>query len=834
MQTGWNRCYMKKIINPIINNWSFIFVLFPVVFNLIMLYPETAIKMDLNDNVFAYTLIARMNLTLTEILRSPFPVFRLPLLIDHWTPEWAMGFPVFSYYQHIPHLTVVLLYRIFQFASRLMPSVSFSLLEIFNWTKYLMLACFPFSVYVSARKFDFSRLAASSSALVSTLISTQYLYGTDYNALVFRGSGMYTQLWGIFFLPLAISSVYRSLKYHGEYLTAIVFLSLSLAGHLVFGYIAVLSTPLLYLVFIFHEWSMQFDQKKKQSTKLLGEIIIRYAKRLAVILCSSFVLLSYWIVPLVVNSSYQNKSLWDDLTKFNSYGALQIIKWLINGQIFDNGRFPVLTILVAMGFFYSLYSYFNHHKKWQVALFLPLLFSFWLILYFGRYTFGPLFNLLPMSEGLHGHRLINGVHVAGIFLIGLSVEWLFWLLYPSYSDLQLSLERKSRLDGYIPKNSVTNMGLFGITRIKQPRLAILIFMPVIALILSPVVKERYDYLRHNAVLLHNATESYGKEILDFNKTVDIIKSESPARINIGRPGNWGRSFGIGEFSSYFGMSVNNLDTIGFEPESWSLNTDIEQFFSEYDPDYYNTFNIGYIVAPKEEKFALEGVEFAKKIGVYGKFNVFRVDTKNLTAGNLQNFEFINSDLLIYTNKNYKFNLDRLWLGSTLMKKLNHPTVAFDQNFDPSPYKYVITMLDLANYQIGHAKNIKSDKVPLNIFYQNPFSANPDVLNISTPSGSVLQEIKKPNYYSAKVETPKNAILMLKVTYHPFWQVKIDQKPVDKFMVEPAFMAIRIPAGKHFVEFSYFPAWYKNILLIASVFTLPVLWLILKKKEKPPA
>lgn len=778
-----------KTLKSILINWPLLFVIFAVGFNLFMLFPETQIKMDLNDNVFAYTLISRMNITLSDIFHLPFSIFHLPLLLDHWTPEWAMGYPVFSYYQHIPHLTVVLLYRILLLTSYFLP-FTLSLMSTFNWFKYLMLSFFPLAIYYSGRKFDLSKLTSASSALISTFISTQYLYGTDYNSLVFRGSGMYTQLWGIFFLPLALSAVYQSLKYNKSYITAVVFLSLSLAGHLVFGYIAVLSTPLLYLIFIMNNLTIKQSQQSVFSA--LVNSGLTFGKRLLFILSSAFILLSYWLIPLILNSAYQNKSFWDDLTKFNSYGAMQIIKWLLNGQIFDNARWPVLTTMVAMGFFYALYSYFtSREKSLRVTtktsfLFFPLLFLFWLVLYFGRYTFGSLFDLLPMSEGLHGHRLINGVHVAGIFLAGLSLEWFYKTLEP----------------------------------IRNQIIKFIIFITLITLILFPVIKERYDYLFYNTISIRNAMTAYSKDAGNFEKVIDTINKNGPARVNIGRPGNWGRNFNIGQSSSYFGLSVNNLDTIGFEPESWSPNTDIEQFFSEYAKNHYRLFNIDYIVAPPEEKFATETASFTKKIAQYGKFVVYKVTTPQ------GNFDFINSNLLIYTNKNFKFNLDRLWLDSELMKNKNHPSVTYKSYKLHNAYPYELTMLDLANYHFGSPDRQNPEQ---NIFSLNPFNTK-ELLSASasTPSGIILEEKKDNNYFSAKAETDKESVLMLKVTYHPFWKATVDQKPVEIFMVEPAFMAIRIPPGQHTVEFTYFPAWYKNVLLIVSLLTLPSLWFCLRR------
>ena len=764
--------------------WPLLLTIFAVGFNLVMLFAETRIKADLNDNVFALTLISRMNKILDD-------GFNLPLLLDHWIPEFNMGFPVFSYYQHIPSLVIVLLHRI----------LPFDLITTFNWFKYLMLSAFPLVIYYSGRKFGLSRIGAAISSLVSTLLSTQYLYGTDYNALVFRGSGMYTQLWGMFFLPLAVSCIYDSVLNNRGYIKAVIFLALAFSGHLVFGYIAVLSTPIILISIIINGMSLRAKRSNPNgiaTARRFGGLRddIVYIKRLLLILSTAFILLAYWFIPIILNSNYQNKSLWDDLTKFNSYGAMQILKWLFNGQIFDNERFPVVTILVAMGFFFGL-------SKKQILF--PLLFLFWLILYFGRYTFGGLFDLLPMSEGLHVHRLVNGVHMAGIFLVGMAGEW----VWNSIFNIQYPISNSNTTNKYQSPiiNWILKIGNWSWT-------LVIGFIVIIGIIFSPAIKERYDYLAFNRISIDSNMAYYVRDKPDFQKVVNKIRELGPGRVYFGRPGNWGRNFSVGTISSYFQASVNNLSTLGFAPESWSLNTDIEQFFSEYDPAYYNLFNVNYIVAPITEKFS--EADFAKKIGKYGKFVLFQVKTNG-------NFEFINSDVLIYTKKNDRFNLDRLWLGSDLMKQKSHPTLTFDWKQPPTNYPYAFTMDDLLNYRLGVPDKYGHD-MEMNIFGINPFDTILKTMPIATPSGTIIRQ----KDFSADVKTDKNSILMLKATYHPFWQAKIDGSEVEKLWVEPAFMAIRVPPGTHRVEFNYYPGWYKVVLIFVSLLTIPALYLFLKK------
>jgi uncharacterized membrane protein YfhO len=85
-------------------------------------------------------------------------------------------------------------------------------------------------------------------------------------------------------------------------------------------------------------------------------------------------------------------------------------------------------------------------------------------------------------------------------------------------------------------------------------------------------------------------------------------------------------------------------------------------------------------------------------------------------------------------------------------------------------------------------------------------------------------------YSVTVDTPQNTLIMLKATYHPFWEVKVT--PVNsgqlsilnsqlsiKYMVSPAFMAIGVPAGRNEISFTYKIAEYKKLLILVSFLIL---------------
>ena len=126
-----------------------------------------------------------------------------------------------------------------------------------------------------------------------------------------------------------------------------------------------------------------------------------------------------WVtLPLLVDSKwvavnqFQIGTFWTD-----SYGAREILGWLVKGEIYDDGRFPIVTILVGIGLIVCV-SRFRKDERARAVVGVWVLS---LLLFFGRPTLGPILNRLPGNGSLLFPRYIMGVQLAGIFLAGIAV-----------------------------------------------------------------------------------------------------------------------------------------------------------------------------------------------------------------------------------------------------------------------------------------------------------------------------------------------------------------------------------------------------------------------------
>jgi len=129
-------------------------VAIPMVFNGVELLPELTTIPNVNDDAAHLLFVRRADDAIT-FGQDP---------VDFWVPDLELGFPEFVYYQHLPHLTVVALYR------ALLRTVD--LATVFNGVRYLLMVGLPLTVFWSMRRMGFGGLAAAVGAAARVTQST--------------------------------------------------------------------------------------------------------------------------------------------------------------------------------------------------------------------------------------------------------------------------------------------------------------------------------------------------------------------------------------------------------------------------------------------------------------------------------------------------------------------------------------------------------------------------------------------------------------------------------------------------------------------------------------
>lgn len=480
------------------------------------LAPELSIgRYDLNDNVAHFAIIERMAQTI-EAGGNP---------LDFWVPEWTFGYPVPRTYQLLPYSLVVAVY--FALAKAV------PILTVFLWIKYLAIVGIPLSVFAAARWLGLPAVTAAIAAIFAPLLATNGLYGLELNSFLWAGGGLYTQAVAVHFLLATIGFGYQALR-TGKHLTlAGLLVGLLMLSNVVYGYFGALTLVLFYLL--------------NPARRFL---------RLAWIGGVSALLSAFEILPVLTDGATLNRSRWEPVWKWDSFGAQQVIEWLVTGALLDFGRWPVLTAFALLGAGLAAWNARDRKETTERTLLIAAL--FWILFFFGRPVWGQLLVLLGVTGDMHLHRAIGPVQV-------------FLVLLAASGGAALWAAAAKR------------------THVAVPAL-------LAAAVFAPMIQERNIALENNRTwgLRNLAANQAAQPALD---TVFHTASNAGGRTYAGLGANWGAQFKIGDVPVYARLGRAHIPALSYLYHAMPLTADLMVRFDERSLAHYRLFNIQTVIAP---------------------------------------------------------------------------------------------------------------------------------------------------------------------------------------------------------------------------------------------
>jgi hypothetical protein len=535
------------------------------------------------------------------------------LPLDGWFPYLSMGDAQFSHYQSLPHLITAYV------------SLVFGVDASVRWTGYLLFALFPVSVYAGSRMLGWSPWAAGSAALLTPLLVSVTGYGYESFSYTWLGNGLWSQEWGMFLLPLAWGCSWRAVNGHGrgKYALAALVVGLTIAMHFLTGYFALLSVG----VFVIVVWR-----------GLLPRI-----GRAALVFGGAALVASWVVVPLLTGAAYFNLSEFNQNTFWlNSWGAPRVFGWLFTGQIFDSGRFPIVSLLVALG---TVVCACRFRRDARARALLGLM-ALSLFLFSGRPTFGAVLNLLPGSSDLLLHRYIMGVQLAGLMLAGAGLAWA--------GEAMLTLARRRR---------------------PQVRLLPVAagLMAAAVVITLPAWFDRAAYAASDSSSIAVQVESDQTDGAALDVLLNDIRARGDGRTYAGMPGNWGAQYDIGQVPVYQYLADNSIDELGFLLRTPSLVADNEAYFNQNDPEQYQLYGIRYILMPSSMRTPVP----ATLLATSGRHNLWQVATSGY-------IEVVDTSGIIEANRGDMATQVQPFLRSPAFDQGALATVAFNGGVAAAP------------------------------------------------------------------------------------------------------------------------------------------------------
>lgn len=655
------------------------------------------------------------------------------LPFDGWFPYLGLGSSLFHHYQSLPHILTGTL------------GLVIGEERAYFGVQYVLLASWPVSVYLGARLLGWDRWVSAGAALLSPLLSSTPLYGYEFHSYIWRGWEMWSQLWGMWLLPIAWGLTWRSVSGHkpARYATSAVVLGLTVACHFLTGYLAFLALGVWVLV--------------------RPGVFRRRLIRAALIGAGALLFVSWVGVPALLDAGWVSRSAFRQGTElFDSFGAPKVLAWLFTGRLFDAGRPPFVTVLVVIGAAVCI-AHFRRDERARAVLGVMTLS---LVLFSGRPTFGPIIGLLPGSGDLLLHRYIIGVHLAGLLLAGVGL---------------------ARIGSSVP----------ALIRRLAPRVrrsaAIAVTAVFLVAISSPAWVERWAFSRTSAHFIHQQRAFDASEGEAVRTLINAAKANGPGRIYAGLSTSWGIRARLGHVPLFNALLEQDADGIGFVLRTTSLSSDLEVEFDDSSLDHHELFAVRYLLFPDDRRPRVPASVLERRdgytlweVGAGGYLDV--VDTVSPA---------IEADRVDLHDQTLPF------LSSESLEEARYPLVAFAGDAPGEP-----TQLDEAS-PAGRA-------------------------------GSVLLEEAAPadGEFTGEILANRRAVVLLRSSFDPRWEVTVDGEPVEPVMVAPSFIGGVVPAGRHAVTFRYqaFPRY--DVLFAIGALSIAGLWagprVIARRRSRGPA
>ena len=574
-----------------------------LVFNLVILRASRLTVAYPNDSAFHLQMVWTAKHLLEQGL-NPFAA---------WFPNLTTGSPLFVQYQS---------------SSAVLTGAIATLVgarQAFAWSLYLLLALWPLCVYWTGRLLGWSKWEAAAAALIAPMLFSVHGKGFEPVAYSWTGNGLWSQLWAMWTLPLAVGCCWRYLTQRKYLFGAVFFLAATIAFHFLMAYLAALILIVLVLL--------------KPSD--LG----RRAGRAAIV-AGGAVLATLWVtLPLLAEAKWTSLNPKQAGTAIdNSYGAPQVLRWLFSGRIFDFGRFPVISLFVLVGLGYCV-ARFRRDERARV---LVGVFVLSLLLFFGRPTLGFVLDLLPGNRALLFQRFVGGVQLAGILLAGVGAVW------------------ACRAVGSFARRAIP--GVRGqLASMRFPTLMGILAVLVVALVaLFPAWTETASYAEQNAAWIQyqRATDlTQGRQV---KALLNIADARDGGRLFAGLPTGWGQTFYVGGVQVYNFIEHTKTDLVGQTYRSSSLMSGPEGDFDENNPGDYSLFDVHYVLAPK----GLTPEVPATLLALRGDYALWTVGHGHGL------FQVVDTRGTITANATDVGTASQHFLRSTLPASAIYPTVAF--------------------------------------------------------------------------------------------------------------------------------------------------------------
>ena len=270
-----------------------------------------------------------------------------------------------------------------------------------------------------------------------------------------------------------------------------------------------------------------------------------------------------------------------EATRLKLYEINGIWSLPTNGKGF--GRLPLLTILLAAGTLGAFLSYRDARARRLLALSV-----LWLVLFFGRATWGRLITLAGVPADFPLHRLQGVFELYAVLLGSYGLVW--WMAWAA--------QRRRWL---VPAGGIA-----------------------VALAVVAIGADRAAYLNQNQAWGEENLATYQAERPDLEAAladVRAILAERPGRVSAGVSVPFSSQFKIGTvpvYAVYAALSLGHFDQTSFLYHAMSKTADIMASRDEHSLAHDVALGIRAVIAPADRRMPA----YLRRRGVHGSFAVY--------------------------------------------------------------------------------------------------------------------------------------------------------------------------------------------------------------------
>lgn len=300
--------------------------------------------------------------------------------------------------------------------------------------------------------------------------------------------------------------------------------------------------------------------------------------------------------------------------------------------------------------------------------------------------------------------------------------------------------------------------LWRLARVDVARWRLAAAIGVAVLLLVPAFVERASYYADNVTWLRQTQAAIARDD-DAATVLAALRQQPPGRAYAGLRANWGQSLNFGlPFNSvrmYNMLAADGRDAVAAPYRSASLNSDLMWDFNDQNLAHYALFNVAYVIAPNGVRLpaSLVPLTTTRTLTLYAAPGGGYVEYAGVSARRRM------------ANEGELFPTMRFWLNSD------------------APAQRDFLRLDYPASGAAPADGwTPTQRCPNDgtLAFQNVHAARLEVL----------------------VECAASSTLVFKFTYHPNWVVTVDDRVAPAYMVTPSYLAVDLPAGRHFVIAEY--------------------------------